>query len=255
MQYSYTHIRVEKPDPRIAVLSFNRPEKLNSWTLDVLDDMCDFFLKLKNDSETSVLVMRGDGTKAYCAGVDFKNVFPNNLRANKAYTYTVVEKLCSIVKGIVNCPQVVINLAFGYSIGGGFIVAMASDIRIISDNVKFQLPLLKLGVGCGDLGSSYFLSREIGSGVAKDILLTGRYMLAEEAVRLGFVSQCVPFEKLDEVGMAKANDLAKMEPMSLRLSKELLNIAQDANSLEDMLILENRTNSFISVYNQDKNYI
>jgi len=250
MNYSYENIRVEKPEPKIAVMSFIRPEKMNSWTRGVIDDMLDFFTKLKSDTETTVVIMRGDGTKAICAGMDFADVYPPSLSDDIAYSYSMQGKLCAVIQGIYECPQIVISQSFGHAIGGGFFIAMASDIRIIADNVKFSVPLIKMGMGSADLGSSYFLCRALGSGVTKDLLLTGRVMLADEAIRLGFASQCVPFESLDETGTAKAKEIAQYSGNALRLSKEAINYAQDANSLSDVLNFENRNNQLVNALNK-----
>ncbi len=252
MEYQYQNIRVEKATPRITVLSFIRPEKLNSWTNAVIDDMLDFFEKLKKDEERTVLIMRADGIKAYSTGADFQEIFPDGTRDRASVSYAFQDKCCKLILSIHKCSQIVINQSFGYTIGGGFFVAMASDIRIIAENVRFQAPLLKFGLGCGDLGTSYFLTRQIGAGVAKDILLTGRYMMAEEAMKLGFASECVPVEKLDEAGMAKAQLLAEYTPVALKYSKEMLNLAQDGYGLEDVLSIENRNQQMIKAFNLEK---
>jgi Enoyl-CoA hydratase/carnithine racemase len=252
MKYNYQHIRIEKIEPRIAVLSFIRPEKLNSWTNAVIDDMLDFFKKLKQDTDTTILIMRADGTKAYCAGADFQEIFPGETRDSASVSYAFQAKCCELILDIYTCPQIVIMQAFGYTIGGGFFTAMASDIRIIADNVKFQAPLVKFGLGCGDLGASYFLTRQIGSGAARDLLLTGRYMLADEAMRLGFASACVPLAELDASGLEKAQLLAGYNPVALKFSKEVMNMAQDANSLEDVLNFENRNQQMIKAFNLEQ---
>ncbi|MDQ1002189.1 enoyl-CoA hydratase [Neobacillus niacini] len=255
MHYAYRNIRVEKPISNIAVMSFIRPEKLNSLTIGVIDDMLDFLTRLENDSETTVLVMRGEGTRAYCSGLDFDNVYPSEVKGNSTYSYEIQKKLSRIVLAIRNNPQISINLSFGYSIGSGFFTAMASDIRIIASNVKFSVPLIKMGMGACDIGSSYFLCRELGAGPARDLLLTGRMLEAEEAMRLGFASECVPFERLDEIGMTKAEEIAQLDPIALKFSKQVLNFAENANSLEDVLMFENRNNQLIRIYKGERKSI
>lgn len=251
MKYQYENIRVEKPEPAIAVMSYIRPEKMNSWTRGVIEELRDFLAKLKNDTETTVVIMRGDGTKAVCAGMDFADVYPPEVTSSPSLSYLWQEKLCDIIRGIHECPQIVINLSFGHAIGGGFFTALASDIRIIAEDVKFSVPLIKMGMGAADLGSSYFLCRALGAAVTKDLLLTGRVLRAEEAMRLGFATECVPLEKLDEAGMAKAKAIAELSPNALRLSKKAINWAQDANSLDDVLAFENRNNQMVSAFRKE----
>ncbi|MCL2529499.1 MAG: enoyl-CoA hydratase/isomerase family protein [Coriobacteriia bacterium] len=248
MSEEYTNIRVERPEPGIAVVSFARPESMNAWTNDLIDELIDFINTMKSDYETTVLIMRGDGEKGYCSGADFNDLFPVQVMSDTVKSYDLQNKLCDMLVAIRKLPQVIINLAFGHTIGGGFFLAMAADIRIIADNVKFSVPLLKLGLGCADLGSSYYLMRQIGSGVAKDILFTGRPLMAEEAMRLGFASECVPFDQLDEAGLAKARLIAQSDPLAVRLSKEALNFAQDSQSFEETLAFENRNQQMIQAY-------
>ena len=240
MEYEYRHIRVEKPEPGIVVMSFIRPEKLNSWTDEVIDDMADFFSRLRFDRETSVVILRGEGQKGFSAGIDAKNVFRPEVSRDTVKLYDLQVKLGEIVINMRKCPQIIITQAFGSTVGGGMILAMASDIRLIADNVKFSLPFLKIGMGGADLGSSYFLARQVGQSVAFDMILTARYMYAEEAMRLGFASQCVAPEELDEAGMEKARQIAAMDPVLVGFTKEALNQSLDANCLEHAIMLEHR---------------
>lgn len=251
MEYQYESIRVEKVEDRILVMSFCRPDKMNSWNKEVLSDLYDFSKKIHDDQAASVVVLRADGEKAYCTGLDFPDVMPEQVRANVVIKDPIVKMITGIGVNLASAPQIVINSAFGYTIGGGFITAMAADIRVCADTVKYSLPLLKLGGSCGDMGSTYFLCRQIPAGVARDILLTGRAMNAEEAYRLGFVSECVPFAELDEVVMKKAKEIASYNPYALKMSKELLNHGQDAMCLQDVIMLENRTNAYVTMYKQN----
>lgn len=239
MDYNYESIRVEKPEPRIAVMSFIRPEKLNSWTNEVIHDMCDFFARLRYDREIGVVIMRGEGEKGYSAGIDVKDVFAPVV-TNTVKLYDLQLKLGEMIINMRKCPQVIIHQAFGSTVGGGMILALAADIRIIADNVNFALPFLKIGMGGADLGSSYFLCRQIGAGIAFDMILTGRNMLADEAMQLGFASQCVPVAELDAAGMNKAREIAKLDPVMVGFTKEALNQSLDANCLEHAIMLEHR---------------
>lgn len=248
--YEYDNIRVEKVGERIAVMSWIRPDKLNSWTMGVIDDMLDFFTALKKDDQTSVVIIRGEGQKAVCAGMDFADVYPAEKKGDAVYSYAVQEKLCAVIKGIHECPQVVISLSFGHAIGGGFFVALASDLRIVADNVKFSVPLAKMGMGAADLGSSYFMYRAFGSAITRDLLFTSRPMKAEEAVRLGFAKESVPAEALDDAGLELAKMLAEYDPRALRLTKAGINFAQDANGLDEVLAFENRNNQMLKAFKQ-----
>ena len=128
---------------------------------------------------------------------------------------------------------------------------MASDIRLITEDVKFSAPLLKMSMSCGDCGSSWMLSRLIGSGAARDILLTGRYMEAKEAMRLGFASEC--FAEKSEMDRRRARApklLASYTPHAIRYSKELLNIIDGVASLDDAIRIENRSQQLVKAINR-----
>jgi enoyl-CoA hydratase/carnithine racemase len=248
MNYNYTSIRVENPEPKIAVMSFIRPEKLNSWTNEVINEMSNFFEKLRYDREISVVILRGDGEKGFSAGMDAKAVFTPDVSTDTVKLYDLQVKLGEILINMRKCPQIIITQAFGSTVGGGMFLAMASDMRIIADNVKFSIPLIKIGMGGADLGSSYFLCRQVGASVAYDMIFTGRVMYAEEAMRLGFACQSVPFEELDMAGMAKAQEIAQLDAVFLGFTKEALNQAIDAGSLEQAIMLEHRNQQIVGKY-------
>lgn len=252
MYHNYKNTSVEFPSPGIAVMSFVRPEKLNAWSRPVLNDMLDFFASLHKDNETKVVVLRGEGERAFCTGADFESLFPNpGDRDSASISYSLQEELRELVTLVHHAPQIIISACHGYAVGGGFFLAMASDIRIIADDVKFSAPLLKMGLTCGDLGCSYMLPRLIGDGVARDILLTGRYMKAEEAMRLGFASECVPLEKLDETAMEKARVLAGYTRAALQYSKELLNLMESVNDVDTAIRIENRNQQMAKAFNRE----
>lgn len=253
MNSDYKAIRVAYPEEGIAVMSFIRPEKLNAWSREVLNDLLDFFAGLHTDSQTKVVILRGEGERAFCTGADFESLFPKpGDRDSASISYRLQEQLRELVVLVRHAPQIIISACHGYAVGGGFFLAMASDIRVIADDVKFSAPLLKMGLTCGDLGCSYMLPRLIGDGVARDILLTGRYMYAEEAMRLGFASECVSLEKLDETAMEKARGLAGYTRAALQYSKELLNLMETVNDVDTAIRIENRNQQMTKAFNRDE---
>lgn len=250
--YGYKNIRVEFPEDGIAVMSFCRPEKLNSWSREVFNDLLDFFRRLPKDTTVKAVILRGDGDRAFCTGADFGSLFPRDGdRDSIEKSYGFQEELRELVVLVHSVPQIVIAACHGYAVGGGFFLAMASDIRIVSEDVKFSAPLLKMGMSCGDLGCAYMLPRLIGAGVARDILLTGRYMEAEEAIRLGFVSACVPKGQLTEAAMARARILAGYSREALQYSKELLNLMEGVDGLDTAIRIENRNQQLVKAFNRE----
>lgn len=250
--YDYKHIRVELPEPGIAVMSFIRPEKLNSWSREVFDDMLHFFRALKTDDETKVLIIRGEGERAFCTGADFMSLFPGEGDRDSVHkSYDFQEELRELVVLVHEAKQVVITAAHGYAVGGGFFLTMVSDIRLIADDVKFSCLLLKMSMSCGDLGCAYMLPRLIGDGVARDILLTGRYMLAPEAMSLGYASGCYPLSELDNAAMEKARVLAGYTSEALQYSKQLLNLMESVNDIDTAIKIENRNQQLVKAFNRE----
>lgn len=250
--YDYKNIRVESAQDGILTMSFTRPEKLNSWSREVFNDLLDFFRTLQRDGDSKVVVLRGDGDRAFCTGADFGSLFPNKGdRDSASVSYAFQEEARELVSLVHSAPQIIICACHGYTVGGGFFLAMASDIRVICENVKFSAPLLKMGLSCGDLGCAYMLPRLIGDGVARDILLTGRYMCAEESMRLGIASECVPFSELDEAAMTKARLLAGYTRGALQYSKELLNICESVDSVDTAIRIENRNQQMLKAFNRE----
>ena len=250
--YDYKHIRVELPEPGIAVMSFIRPEKLNSWSREVFNDMLHFFRLLKADDEPKVLIIRGEGERAFCTGADFTSLFPSEGdRDSVEKSYAFQEELRELIVLVHEVKQIVITAAHGYAVGGGFFLTMASDIRLIAYDVRFSCPLLKMSMSCGDLGCAYMLPRLIGDGVARDILLTGRYMLADEAISLGYASDCYPLSELDNAALEKARVLAGYSKQALQYSKQLLNMMESVDSLDAAIKIENRNQQLVKAFNRE----
>ena len=219
--YDYKYIRVEQPEPGIAVMSFIRPEKLNSWSREVFNDMLHFFRLLKTDDETKVLIIRGEGDRAFCTGADFNSLFPNEGdRDSVEKSFEFQEQLRELI--------------------------------VLVHEVKFSCPLLKMSMSCGDLGCAYMLPRLIGDGVARDILLTGRYMFAGEAMSLGYASGCYPLSELDNAAMEKARVLAGYSAEALRYSKQLLNMMESVGNLDTAIKIENRNQQLVKAFNKEK---
>ncbi len=124
----------------MAVMSFIRPEKLNSWSREVFNDMLNFFRLLKTDDETKVLIIRGEGDRAFCTEQTLTSLFPTRGdRDSVEKSFEFQEQLRELIVLVHEAKQIVITAAHGYAVGG-FFLTMASDIRLIADDVKFSMP-------------------------------------------------------------------------------------------------------------------
>jgi enoyl-CoA hydratase/carnithine racemase len=128
----------------------------------------------------------------------------------------------------------------GAASGGGFALALASDIRLATPEARMNASFLRIGLTGCDMGVSYFLPRMVGSSVAAQYLLTGRFMDAQRAHALGLVSTVAPLPDLQQEAQALAEDMLRTTPLGLRLSKEALGLSLDMGSLEAVMAMEDR---------------
>jgi enoyl-CoA hydratase len=138
------------------------------------------------------------------------------------------------------CPQPIISLVHGPACGGGFALALASDIRIAGESARMNCAFIRIGLGGCDIGSSYFLPRLVGVSVASELILTGRFIHAPRALAVGLVSEVVPDAELEAAAQPYVDAMITTAPLGLRLSKECLNMSVDAGSLQQVIAMEDR---------------
>lgn len=247
MDYSnYQFLKVESPEPRVLEVSLNDPRHLNAMNKVMNEELLDITTKLIDDKDYSVVILTGEGEKGFCGGLDVAGVFTPECYSSVDKFYDAQCLLGNIMLNFRKMPQIIVAACFGWCVGGGLCMPAASDIRLIAEGVNFSGPFVKIKMGGADLGTSYFLWREVGSGVAADMLLTGRGMEAEEAMRLGFASECfATVQELREGARKKAHQLAKTDPTILKLTKEALNINLDMAGLENAILVEHRNQQMI----------
>jgi enoyl-CoA hydratase/carnithine racemase len=234
---SYQTITIEK---RGAVdwLTLNRPESLNAITTEMVTELRDYFGGLYEDESVRVVVMRGAG-RAFCAGLDIKEVGDredNPFGGGMGFQGYLAEVYIRMRR----CPQPIVSLVQGAACGGGFSFVLASDIRIAGRSVKMNAAFIRLGLSACDMGSSYFLPRLMGTSIASELMLTGRFIHADRALATGLVSEVVDDDQLETAAASYVEDMLNASPMGLRLTKEGLNMAIDAQGLEAAMAIENR---------------
>lgn len=234
--YDYKLISVEVRGS-VHYLTLNRPETLNAINTEMVGELSDYFGSLFHNRECRIVVMKGAG-KAFCAGLDIKAHGDGEPPFGGGFGFQGF--LADVYIKMRRCPQPIISLIQGAACGGGFAFALASDIRIGAQNMKMNAAFIKLGLSACDMGVSYFLPRLVGVSVASELMMTGRFIHAERALAVGLVSQIVPEAELDVAGEVFVEEMLATSPMGLRLTKEGLNMAVDATSLEAAMAIENR---------------
>lgn len=220
-------------------VTLNRPDVLNAISLQMVHDLHTYFGRLHHDRDCRVVVLRGAG-KAFCAGLDIRERSTDRDTPPFAVGFGFQGYLAEVYVKMRRCPQPIVALVHGAACGGGFSLALASDIRIAGESARMNAAFIKLGLSACDMGCSYFLPRLVGASVASELMLTGRFIHAPRALATGLVSQVVPDDQLEEAGEGLVADLLGASPMGLRMTKEGLNFAIDAPSLEAAIALENR---------------
>jgi len=237
----YETIRVDK-EGAVDWLTLNRPEALNSINTQMVTELRHYYGGLAENTDVRVVVMRGEG-RAFCAGLDIKSAGDMVDSAGHrpvGYGWGFQGYLADVYIAMRRCPQPIISLIQGPACGGGFAFVLASDIRIAAENAKMNAAFIRIGLSACDMGTSYFLPRLVGTALASELMLTGRFINAQRALATGLVSQVVSDGELKAAAAPFIHEMLTTSPMGLRLTKEGLNMAIDANSLESAMAIENR---------------
>ena len=237
----YETLHVEHADG-VDWLTLNRPEALNSINTQMVTDLRDYFGGMMENTDTRVIVMRGEG-RAFCAGLDIKqagNMVDSAGHRPVGQGWGFQGYLAEVYIRMRRCPQPIISLIQGPACGGGFAFVLASDIRIAAESARMNAAFIRIGLSACDMGTSYFLPRLVGTSLASELMLTGRFINADRALATGLVSEVVPDAQLRDAAAPYLKEMLTTSPMGLRLTKEGLNMAIDATSLEAAMAIENR---------------
>ena len=240
----------------IGMLTLNRPDKLNALSLELINELRDFFGSMKDDFKTRVVIIQGKG-RAFCAGLDlseWNSKFSGEHElGNVQYAYHKIQQpIADIVVRMRHAPQPIIAAVRGHSVGAGLSISLAADVRIAGESARFNAAYVRIGLSGCDIGSSYFLPRLIGLSRASEYLLTGRFMDAATAERFGLVSRVVPDEQVEAAAVELAEEMIANAPFGLRLTKKVLSRNIDATSLENAVELENQTQVLCSLTEDGK---
>jgi 2-oxoglutaroyl-CoA hydrolase len=210
-------LRLER-DGDVATITLDVPEKLNRVSMPARDQLANLFEEVGRDEGVRAIVLTGAGEKAFTAGGDiavFLEREPEEL-SRLAWNIAAPER----------CPKPVIAKLRGYAFGVGFELALACDFRIASADLELALPEVKIGMIPGS-GGTQRLARMVGLGRAKDMVMRGRRIGAEEALAIGLVTEVVPPAQLDAAVTQLVDELRALSPLALAVAKRVLNHAYD----------------------------
>ncbi|MBW2118774.1 MAG: enoyl-CoA hydratase/isomerase family protein, partial [Deltaproteobacteria bacterium] len=241
----YETIEYEVQQEGIGVLSLNRPRKYNSVNHRMMEELENFWRDRLYDLDTHVIILRGNGERGFCAGLDMKETMKMAPDMDIDRFYRFQARLARLTLTMRRAPQPIISAVHGAGAGLGFSFALASDVRVLSQDARFSAAYINIGLGGADMACSYFLPRLIGAGRAYEFMLTGNFMSAEEAMSLGLASRLIEREQLMETALELAQTMNSKNPMGLRLTKEAINMNLDAGGLEQALNMEDRNQTLL----------
>lgn len=218
----------EKKD-NIAYVTLNRPQALNVYNIQMRDDLYAVLSAIRDDGEVRVGIFKGAGEKAFCAGADLSEFLtaPSPIVARQVRFRRDVWDL------FLNIPQPLIAAVHGFVLGSGIEIALCCDIRIASEDARFGLPEVGLGI-IPAAGATQTLPRTIGRARALEMLLTNRWLSGEEAFQFGLVNRVVPKEKLLETTEEIARKISSYHPMAVRSAKQAVIMGLDLTLIEGL---------------------
>jgi enoyl-CoA hydratase/carnithine racemase len=236
----YETLKLER-EGALAWLTLDRPQRLNAMSRQLVTELRDFFTSLPEDRQTRVVVLRGAG-RAFCAGLDLKESHSEDHGegAGVAAGLRAQRRIAELVLLMRRAPQPIIACVHGAASGGGFALALGADVRLAGESARMNAAFIRIGLSACDVGVSYFLPRMVGASIAAELLLTGNFVDAARAEKIGLVSRVVPDADLEATARTLAADILRNSPLGVRLTKECLNMSLDAGSLEQVIAMEDR---------------
>ena len=238
MGTSYETLELRR-DGGLLWLILNRPHALNALSQQLVSELHEVLDSLHDDQSIRVVILRGAG-RAFCAGLDLKETDAGSEQVSVAQGLRGQRRIAELALKIHRAPQPFVAAVNGAAAGGGFALALASDIRIAGESARMNAAFIRIGLSACDVGVSYFLPRIVGSSIAAELLLTGDFIDAPRALRTGLVSGVVPDAELDRTAEEMARKILRNSPLGVRLTKECLRYSVDAPSLEAAIAMEDR---------------
>jgi enoyl-CoA hydratase len=246
---SMAFVEVTTPHPHVALVTLNRPERMNAMAFDVMIPFRDRLREIGYDNDVRVVVITGAG-KGFCSGADLEDAgtIPNvDGLTLPTMALRSMELLDEVITTIRRLHQPVIAAINGPAIGGGFCLTLSADIRIAAESAYFRAAGINNGLTAAELGISFLLPRAVGQSRASEIMLTGRDVSAEEADRIGLVSNVVKGEDLLATCYETADRIIGWSRPGIELTKRQLWNSLDASSLQTHMDAEGTAQLFVRI--------
>jgi enoyl-CoA hydratase/carnithine racemase len=220
----------------VARLTLDRPETLNSLTFDMYRGLTDTFLDLAGRTDVRAVCITGSG-RAFCTGGDVRDIIGPLLEKDRAALLEFTRLTCDLIGAMRRLPQPIVASLNGPVAGAGAVIALASDLRVAADTARIAFLFVKVGLAGADMGAAWLLPRVIGTGRAAELLMTGDFVDAAEAHRIGLYNRVVPVEQLQAETDALLDKLVRGPAAGLAATKRALEREQTMG-LEEALAYE-----------------
>ncbi len=210
------------PGSGVARITLNRPERLNALTFEVYGELRDTFRALDSEAGVRAVVITGAG-RGFCTGGDVEDIIGPLFDRDSEGLLEFTRMTCDLILAIRTCRQPVIAALNGTIAGAGAVIATACDIRIAAESAKIAFLFTKVGLSGADMGVAWMLPRIVGFGRATELLMTGDFIDAGEAHRIGLYNRVVPDGEIVAIAAELAGRLAKGPSYALRMTKDALN--------------------------------
>jgi enoyl-CoA hydratase len=246
---SFETLAIEELADGVLLLRLDRPERLNALSWTMVDEIHAATTAIGKDLGVRVVVLTGAG-RGFCAGLDIKADDALSTDESVVTAFGRQEAIAGLTLALRNLPQPVIAAVNGPAAGGGLALALAADVRVATPEARFNVAFVRIGISGCDIGVSHMLPRIVGEGIAAEMMLTGRLVEPEEALRTGLVNRVVDADKLLDEVRSLAAEIARNSPFGVRMTKQVLHRNVDAPSIEAAIELENRT-QVLSIQTED----
>jgi enoyl-CoA hydratase len=235
-------VLVDKPDPTVTVVTLNRPDRLNAMSIELVMELADVLESIRADNACRVIVLTGAG-RAFCSGLDLKDhgAVPgiDGLQIGQIAQRSmhVYSRLTPLLRSL---PQPVIAAINGDAYGGGLCLTLGAELRFAAAGARFNATGIVNGLSSTEMGASWLLPRLVGAAHSNDLLMTGRVIDADEALRMGLVSRVAPAEELLDLALDTARRMAAYSAYGLAMTKSTIWANLEIGSLAAAQELEDR---------------
>jgi enoyl-CoA hydratase/carnithine racemase len=238
----WQHFRFALADG-VATVTLDRPDKLNALTFEAYADLRDLLAELPQRGDVRVLVVRGSG-RAFCSGGDVNEIIGATLSMSPDQLLAFTRMTGEVIRGMRECPVPIIAAVHGMAAGAGAVIALAADFRVCTPAARFAFLFTKVGLSGADMGAAYLLPRLVGLGHATRLLMLGDTVNADEAFRIGLISELAEVDAFEEAVGGLARRLASGPTQAYAQTKALLTREQDM-SLSGAVELEAMTQALL----------